>query len=212
MAKGDAESLSPVATPPNREPTSETTRNTPFLRTTHAPFRFMHPTHLEDVREIPDRVKWHSRASRKHRYVAKPTKVYHHADGLVARGDAEKVVTGDEGKKEIQLRVHHRFSRLKPNLAWDISFWVAASFVWGSAAWVGADSLSFNISICLHYARSLLLHLSISPSMSCDKIDYQRFPTVPSSTPRRFQPAKPSSSVGVCGRCGLRNRCISHVR
>jgi len=132
MDKGSAESSSPRSVSPERNVVPESTR--PSLRTKHAPFGFMHPTHLEDAGALPHTIMWHSRASRKHRYVAKPTKVHPHD---VIRGGVRNVVAaGKEVQREIQLRVQHRYSRLKPDLAWDISFWVALSFVLGSAAWI----------------------------------------------------------------------------
>ena len=149
MDKGSAQSPSPRSVSPERTVVPESTR--PSLRTKHAPFGFMHPTHLEDAGGAHT-IMWHSRASRKHRYVAKPTKVHPHD---VTRGGVGNVVAaGREVQREIQLRIHHRYSRLKPDLAWDISLWVALSFILGSAAWVSTDSLVPCMRTYSHYARS----------------------------------------------------------
>ena len=77
---------------------------------------------------------------------------------MVYGGVRNVITTGKEGQREIQLRVHHQYSCLKPDLAWDILFWVALSFILGTTAWVGVDSLSFLVCTHIHL---MLVHIHI---------------------------------------------------
>lgn len=73
---------------------------------------------------------WSSRASRKNRYpqtsVPLSRRMLDNEKGL---GTGPSHVTVNE-------RIRHPHHKLKPYLAWDISFWVAVMFVVGSAAWI----------------------------------------------------------------------------
>jgi hypothetical protein len=127
-------------------PSSDGPRHPHF--TTHgatntAPLPFFHPTRAAlhptihtaaaaDADGAPS--KWSSRASRKNRYAPGAVRIAHSPSAA----DTE-AAAGAEKEKEgvlVEPRVRHPQTRLKAQLTWDISFWVAVIFVLGSTAWV----------------------------------------------------------------------------
>ncbi|KAI0338354.1 hypothetical protein BDW22DRAFT_1362961 [Trametopsis cervina] len=131
-------------------------------RTTQPLGKFFHPTRAVFVPstdgerlERTDSSHWSSRASRKNRYPQSSIPLSHHV-----QGSDEKRPAGGLGPSSshvtINQRIKHPHSQLKPQLKWDISFWVAIMFVLGSAAWI---------------CNGHLLYTPLSPTPSPDHAD-----------------------------------------
>ncbi|KAJ3548916.1 hypothetical protein NM688_g5233 [Phlebia brevispora] len=121
------------------------------------PIRFFHPTRAEFLKHevspgapgapIQGASRWSSRASRKNRYTSEPLHVHRRHDAEAISG--EKPPSRAASLILIEQRLRHPHTRLKVHLTWDVSFWVAVTFVLGSAAWI---------------VNGFILYLPISPT------------------------------------------------
>ena len=119
---------------------SHTIRPLPFFHPTRAEFT-RHPSghELEDETHPKTSTShWSSRASRKNRYTSEPLQI--RTTGAGEKPIAEEPLAKPPSLISVEQRFRHAHSRLKVHLTWDISFWVAVTFVLGSSAWVCALS------------------------------------------------------------------------
>lgn len=109
-------------------------RPVPFLHPTHALFSSPSPS-AEGSRIVDYPAHWSSRASRKNRFAARPLRVVH-SDPRMKNADSPERELVEKDPVTIEQRLHHPHARFKLHLTWDISFWVAVTFILGSTFWV----------------------------------------------------------------------------
>lgn len=103
------------------------------------PLPFFHPTRAEFLRHSsgqPDTTavsasRWSSRASRKNRYSPEQLHVHRQHEPSLEKPDPSA-----SSLFLIEQRIRHQRTKLKVGLTYDVSFWVAVTFVLGSSAWV----------------------------------------------------------------------------
>lgn len=106
------------------------------------PLSLFHPTRAEFQKHSsagasqPAASRWSSRASRKNRYSSNAIRVRRQHD--VENGIPEKAPSAKQSVILVQQRLRHPHTHFKVHLSWDVSFWVAVTFVLGSAAWVSS--------------------------------------------------------------------------
>lgn len=96
----------------------------------HGPHKFFKPTHLHFIDDDGNKVEWQSRKARKGRYPPREHLLLH------PNGETESV----------RMRMAKMEESLKPHLKSDVSFWVAFSFLLGSAIWVINGELGLELS------------------------------------------------------------------
>ncbi|ORX35146.1 hypothetical protein BD324DRAFT_634045 [Kockovaella imperatae] len=106
-----------------------------------SPTSFFTPTNIRfsdlssDPSERTPTSEWNSRKARKGRYASRPATVRYITTKDGARGSRLEGY-GTMIAQELNGRIKHEESKLKPNLKMDISWWVAVAFTFGSAVWV----------------------------------------------------------------------------
>ncbi|KDQ17277.1 hypothetical protein BOTBODRAFT_172333 [Botryobasidium botryosum FD-172 SS1] len=121
-----------------------TTRPLPYVHPTRSQF-FTHydPTDLSSGNAHIGIAQWSSRASRKNRYSSRALHVQYRPRDTKEDEEQDGETSSLLGDRfvEVVQRLYHPSTRLKARLTWDISFWVAVIFIFGTTAWVANSYL-----------------------------------------------------------------------